>query len=350
MPFRLLDRQWVLHVAGRGPLLNEPALAVSAACRTSTPLYMSREDGYALTHAVMYATDFGAQSCPPALQSDELWATTDACLAWCLGSADYDLVAELLLTQLLLRRRLSAYGLIAWRCCTAAWDQLGFLPSPSLAPDTFEGLTSHSEGVQYAFHHMYHTIFVAGLLCNALLSLDVLPPEPLPAPLRTHPEAGAVARGIDRGLTRLGRLLSLDVDAARELTTELSWVADDGRRTAWAGEWGAAARRPGAARPADRAVRAMATDALMLAGARSFELSEVAAALRHAARDGLTPSAWVSAAFLARQEVFRAPPDGAYEDGMRIAGVLAAFTSCLVAVHDQSITESEDESRGPSAA
>ena len=168
-PFRLLDRVWVLGLAGRGSPDASIALRLSTASRRTHPLYMEREDVYAITHAVMYATDFGRVAPPRLLLAEQLWRSVDACLAWCLAARDFDLVAELLLTQLLLRQQLSTYGGIAFRVALRTWDELGFVPGPSLSADDFRALDEDGERRQYALYHMYHTVFVSGLVLDAVL-------------------------------------------------------------------------------------------------------------------------------------------------------------------------------------
>jgi hypothetical protein len=177
VPFRLLDRRWVLGLGGSAAEPLAEALRLSAACRTTHPIYMTREDGYAVTHAIMYATDFGAHAVPPELRGAPLWDTIDAAVAWCTAAGDHDLLTELLFAQLLLRRRLSAYGAIAWRRSRETWDALGFLPSPSLSAAAFQALDDEAEQRQYAFHNMYHTVLVGGLLCAAFLDMRVPPPR-----------------------------------------------------------------------------------------------------------------------------------------------------------------------------
>ena len=52
------------------------------------------------------------------------------------------------------------------------------MPGPSLSAREFESLEEDSERRQYAHYHMYHTMFVGGLLAGALLGAEVDPPSP----------------------------------------------------------------------------------------------------------------------------------------------------------------------------
>jgi hypothetical protein len=296
VPFRLLDRRWVRELAtGVIDPLTE-ALQLSTACRSSHPIYMTREDGYAITHAVMYATDFGTREAPEALLSDGLWETIDAAIAWCTAAADYDLLAELLLSQIYLRRRLSSYGVIAWRRCCMLWDELGFLPSPSISASSFAALTEESERRQYAFHNMYHTMLVGGLLCLAMIEQPLLPPDRVDK-IHRYAEPLSVDSALTGAAHHLGRALAVNRATALEAIAAVEWTADesdiDDRIALFAGEG-----------LETTLVTRMAIDASIILAAQDYELSALAAALRRAARSGhATPTVAAGADFLARQSL-----------------------------------------------
>lgn len=297
VPFRMMDRHWVLSLAGRDQLSSGVLLPLSTACRTTHPIYMSREDGYAITHAVMYATDFGASDAPVELRRDDIWQTIDAAVAWCVAAGDYDLLAELLLAQLLLRRRFSAYGVIAWRRTRETWDAFGFLPSPSLSARSFSAIDDPHEQRQYALHNMYHTMLVGGLLCAALLDPRVTAPEP-PSYGRRYREPRAVADAVTGAADHLRVVLGVEPSAAREAINALNWVSDDSHvdellRTLvvdGGSEGGAGS--------------SMAIDASIILAAQDYDLVALASSLRRAASSRtVTRTVEVGAEFLARQSL-----------------------------------------------
>jgi hypothetical protein len=336
VPFRLLDRQWVLHLAGHGPLVEPHALATSAACRTMHPIYMSREDAYAITHTLMYVTDFGAALPPAELIGLGLAETIDACLAWCLYERDYDLVAELLLAQVLLGGKFSEYGEVAWQDCVATWDDFGFLPSPSLSAESFVAVADEHERTQYAYHHMYHTVFVAGLLCNALLGVGLkrdaragrASPTAMSWPSGVR-EREDVCAAISSAHGFLARTFDLDARQAAELVRDIRWQADDSIIDKLVSRWSRDPIRPDV-------VERMARDAAVIRTARSYDLAGLAATLRSAVLGGrLSPTVMAGAGFLARQVRsggILADQASDAASRARSAGVSAALAGCLATV------------------
>jgi hypothetical protein len=337
VPFRLLDRHWVLGLVGDAPAPLSDALRLSAACRTTHPIYMTREDGYAITHAIMYVTDFGAHATPPELRGDAAWRTVDAAVAWCTAAGDFDLLAELLLAQLLLRRRLSAYGAIAWRRSRDTWDALGFLPSPSLSAASFRELDDEAEQRQYAFHNMYHTMLVGGLLCAAFLDTQVTAPAP-PADELPYDEPPSVARAVEGAVEHLRRTLGVDLPTARDAIASIDWTTDVTRVEELTRTWATDEPAPGVA-------ARMAIDASIILAAEDYDLPLLAAALRRAADTGtVTPTIHAGADFLARQSLVGGAigagfldlaTSGADADTRASAGATAALANCLVDLGDR---------------
>lgn len=332
VPFRLLDRHWVLGLTG---IVNEPlteALRLSAACRTTHPIYMTREDGYALTHAIMYATDFGARTVPQVLGGHGLWNSIDAAVAWCTAAGDYDLLAELLLAQLLLRQRLSAYGDIAWRLCRETWDAFGFLPSPSLSAGAFQELDNEGEQRQYAFHHMYHTVLVGGLLCAAFLDVRVTSPE-ISASESSYDELPSVARAVEGAVEHLQQVLRVSPLMAREAIAGIEWTADKGQVDKLVRTWTAGDAAPEVATK-------MAVDASIILASQEYDLPRLAAALRCAVTtNGVTSTVRAGADFLAHQSLvsgaigagwLNRPSSDVGDDGLASARTTAALANCLL--------------------
>jgi hypothetical protein len=281
----------------------------------------------------MYATDFGTLPPPMELQGDATWHVVDAAVAWCTAAGDHDLVAELLFTQLLLRRRLSAYGVVAWHRSRDVWDALGFLPSPSLSAETFASLQGVAEQCQYAHNSMYHTVLVGGLVCAALLGAPVTAPDAEPG-TGPYEEPTSVNRAVEGAVAHLVRLLGVSPLVAREVIALVEWTADDARVHALAQGW--QADHVGAAAPTR-----MAIDASIILAAQGYDLPQLAAALRHAARTGTaTPTVLAGADFLGRQMLVEGaigagwleqgpePPVGS-DTALAAAGATAALANCL---------------------
>jgi hypothetical protein len=337
VPFRLLDRRWVLGLARGAVEPLDEALRLSAACRTTHPIYMTREDGYAVTHAIMYATDFGAYTVPLELRDHALWGTIDAAVAWCTAAADYDLLSELLLAQLLLRRRLSAYGAIAWRVSRETWDAFGFLPSPSLSAGAFESLNDEGEQRQYAFHNMYHTVLVGGLLCAAFLGMRVTDPE-VATDEAVYYQPPSVAHAIEGAVDHLQHVLGVSPVTAREVINAVEWTTDAEHLDELARAW---AEGEGATAVATR----MAIDASIILAAQEYDLPRLAAALRSAARTySTTLTVQAGADFLARQSLVGGaigaglldhPSSLLSRDPVASARATAALANCLVDLSDR---------------
>ena len=60
IPFRELDIQWVRYLHNHHDKPRIANHASSVLSLNTSPIYMSTSDAYALTHAIMYLTDFGA--------------------------------------------------------------------------------------------------------------------------------------------------------------------------------------------------------------------------------------------------------------------------------------------------
>jgi hypothetical protein len=337
VPFRLLDRRWVREVAtGIVDPLDE-AVRLSSACRTTHPIYMSREDGYAITHTIMYATNFGSRPAPEDLGGEALWTTIDASVAWCLASGDFDLLAEMLLSQIYLRQRLSAYGEIAWRQCRSTWDQMGFLPSPSLSPDAFAQCADEAARRQYAFHNMYHTILVGGLLCLALLDHE---PGPALSPRQQMP-GGALPDSVGRALQgaagHLTQVMGISHQDAEQTIAAIRWSADQTDIDTLVSRWDDGSTPPDA-------LRRMAIDASIVMAAHHYDLSQLACALRMAGEIGsATQTVHAGADFLARQSLVNGAigagwlqdPDDRPDRpaNLESARVTASLANCLAGLH-----------------
>ncbi len=192
LPFRVMDYRWVKRLVDPSLCLDFSDLLPHSILSTKAhPISMTRDDAYALTHALMYETDFGVLP-PNSLYSSRVSAMVDAGLAWTLMSEDLDLLGELIIAAAVLRCPWSPYARFAWHVLNSTWDELGFLPGPSFEANVYSAL-SGLDASAYAFRHLYHTNYVGGILCSVLLQY----PERSEAPLGwTAPTKDAVTSDV----------------------------------------------------------------------------------------------------------------------------------------------------------
>jgi hypothetical protein len=125
------------------------------------PAFLARRaDHYALTHAIFYATDFGAWCPPTALPLTWIAAVLDAHLADRLWEDDLDLVAELALAAVCVRAP-SRYLTAALAILSRATSD-GLLPAAGFRTPLGSGRVADFAGC-------YHSTLVIGLLAAALL-------------------------------------------------------------------------------------------------------------------------------------------------------------------------------------
>lgn len=171
LPYRAMDVRWLRDLLDpfRAPVFDD-LLPLSILTSQAHPVQMSIDDGYALTHAVMYLTDFGRRPLPASLDVQRIGAIVDASIAWNLSAQNLDLLGENLIVASLVGIPWSPYAKYGWgwRCLMMAWDDLGFFPSPSFNPTLFFSQPSEARR-HYALRHVYHTLFVTGILCAIML-------------------------------------------------------------------------------------------------------------------------------------------------------------------------------------
>jgi hypothetical protein len=165
--FRHAESRW-LHalVQGTQPVLDD-LLPFSLFASEIDPFEMDRMDLYAITHWLMYASDFGVVAVPPSISLPSM-AVIDGAIASQLSAEDLDLLAELLMGVCMLRIPWSVHAAAAWAVLAATWDQLGFVPSPNFQKKNFQQLKG-DEQEAYAVANTYHTQYVFGMLAALLL-------------------------------------------------------------------------------------------------------------------------------------------------------------------------------------
>jgi hypothetical protein len=159
-PFQLLEVKWSSQVLGVDIHLNIPE--DSLLLRKSFPLIMNADDGYAFTHSVFYATDFGRYQLPLTTVQTDIWETIESGIIWSLLRFDFDLLGEFLLTALYSQMPYTPVFYIALSALFLTWDDNGFVPDRELRPLE---LTSFN-----IFYSIYHANIVAALLSSELMN------------------------------------------------------------------------------------------------------------------------------------------------------------------------------------
>jgi len=171
VPHRELEQEWLASLMG-GPAPLEETLRRTALDRGTDLITGSRDDVYALTHSLLYATDFGNQTSQfTQINSGDILATARSALAGALDDDDFDLAGELLLTWPYLRREWDETSSVAFAVLAHVEDEVGVLPSLALDREVYARQPIASRR-SYVAAVSYHTAYVMGLLCAAMLSHD----------------------------------------------------------------------------------------------------------------------------------------------------------------------------------
>ncbi|MFI8456948.1 DUF6895 family protein [Kitasatospora sp. NPDC085464] len=200
VPFRHLEFCWAQRKAGRGSSEQlgqvSPAWQVEASAIASDHdgLYTTREDCYALTHTLMYATDFGSDRIPGA-DEDRLRSSIGSALCFAVAIRDFDLLGELLLADAVLPGNASAFACCGWALRTRVLDSRGSLPGPAFRVDEYRRRGALGRA-SYAFQHSYHPAYVDALLCATLLRRQDEWPESDPHGRAAH-DPGTLRRIVD---------------------------------------------------------------------------------------------------------------------------------------------------------
>jgi len=170
VPYRILDVFWLNNLIFPNATMKfDRVLPNTILMNKPHPIYMTTTDIYALTHSVMYVTDFGTKPLPPSIDIIQLSSLIDSAIAYHLLSDNLDILGELIMTVAMMDIPWSPYVKTAWILFTKIWDKLGFLPCPTFDASAFKLLTGE-EASSYAFKHLYHTTYVGGILCCLLLN------------------------------------------------------------------------------------------------------------------------------------------------------------------------------------
>ena len=131
-------------------------------------LRSSRMDVYGLTHAVMYASDFGCRRPKLTRSASAIRADADTALAIAAHLADWDLLAEALLAWPMLGLSWGASAAFALDLLARVQRKDGFLPGHSFDPLHYD-LLEQDQKLQYLYTTSYHASYVMGMLCAVTL-------------------------------------------------------------------------------------------------------------------------------------------------------------------------------------
>jgi len=183
VPYRELEIIWLRSLWRNefpGPELEETARKTALGCPIDL-LNGTRDDAYALTHAVMYYTDFGNWQRPLPRPKEEYLGESAAVLARALIIEDYDLAAEALMAWPLTACAWSPAAAFGFRVLASLEDKVGFLPAGPLASRRMRELVGE-EKTRYALASSYHTAYVMGMLCALSLAPEMGSPFEIVGP------------------------------------------------------------------------------------------------------------------------------------------------------------------------
>src|SRR5919108_1200293 len=182
-PFASLERRWILALwNGVEPGRDWQIELEQSVLKWPIDLLGGlKEDAYALTHLLMYCSDFGLEVKGLPRPRVAVLADARSLLARCLDEEDYDLAAEVLMIWPQLGAPWCASSTFAFRVLMNVEDQVGVLPSVRTKIERLNELTGE-ERTRYAFATAYHTALVMGLLCALALRREGAPPARLPGP------------------------------------------------------------------------------------------------------------------------------------------------------------------------
>jgi len=362
LPYRSMDVTWLRTIYDPAAVPDFDGLirySILGSC--AHPVYMADVDAYAVTHAVMYLTDFGGRTLPASISRERVAAMLDACLAWHILAANMDLLGELLIATTLVGGSWSPYAWLAIRMFTSLFDEFGFLPSAAFDSARYRELAGH-EASAYAFRHVYHSTYVAGILFQALLSHLDRPPTDQSWVSLAEPPASLLSeceRAIAAAQRFCGRVDGRSVRKTRSATDGVrSTPSTDVRSPISADAFlektvarirsypGVCGREGAPWRDAVAATRGLPdpgdlglvlSDALLIQAARDYNLSVLAATLVDRATSGLPLSRTLfeATAFLTRQQL-HSGAIGAYfvvpENCLspQASDITAVFANCLM--------------------
>jgi hypothetical protein len=166
LPHRELEQRWIDQMTDS---TNGPACIASTALGQGVDVLTgSRDDFYALTHAVIYATDLGSREVGVSRSISMVCGEAESVLAGTLDDDDFDLAGEVLMVWPMLRGPWSSAALFGVTVLCTLEDEVGLLPSLAIDGRSLSAQSGRARN-ESAMAMSYHTAYVMGLLCTSLL-------------------------------------------------------------------------------------------------------------------------------------------------------------------------------------
>lgn len=166
LPHRHLEQTWIDQLTARQAAAVPTAS--TALGQGVDVLTGSRDDLYALTHAILYATDLGSRQCAMPRTVSTVCHEAASALAGSLDDDDFDLAGELLMAWPMLRAPWSPSARFGVDVLFAIEDEVGLLPSLAIDGRNLNAQSGRARN-ESALAMSYHTAYVMGLLCASLL-------------------------------------------------------------------------------------------------------------------------------------------------------------------------------------
>jgi hypothetical protein len=172
-PHRELEQAWLASLLS-GTRFDARLVSRTSLINGIDVISGSRDDAYSLTHALMYATDFGNVEPGKCLPSDQILSIARSALSGVLDDDDFDLTGELLLSWPFLRKSWDDTASFVFAVLANVEDDVGVLPSLALDLREYKKLPAESRK-NYVAAVAYHTAYVMGLLCSSALHSEKHP-------------------------------------------------------------------------------------------------------------------------------------------------------------------------------
>lgn len=161
--FRQMEMRWLQCLfKGIQPDFSD-LLPCSLLMQPLHPIYMRREDAYAVTHAVMYLTNFGEISWSNVVSLKLIESFLEHSVSWCLAYMDWDLLGEILIVYLLVGCQESSFYITASIIMRNIFKKNTVMPGPNHNNEVYAQLESHKK-IAYRDIHGYHSTYVYGIL------------------------------------------------------------------------------------------------------------------------------------------------------------------------------------------
>lgn len=162
--FRQMEMRWLCAYYEGVDANFDDLMPSSLLCANLHPIFMRREDAYAITHAAMYLTDFGRRE----FQLKEEVASSLSLfvahtISWCLAENDWDLLAEVLMVGEFFPCTANSYTALGHMVLRDVFLLHESIPGPNHIRRHYESCEAKSRR-GYILVHGYHSTFVYGIL------------------------------------------------------------------------------------------------------------------------------------------------------------------------------------------